>query len=209
MLVALRIAPIGTGRTDVYLFPGLAFLIAVSVSEIASMVAPRAGGPPPWWVVSRLLRSWWWRSPRHSQRRTRPRISAPWCTSRRRLDGPGTRSWSTPTAGFAYGIATRFPIDKRADALSPTDWVVKVGDPNVVVLEAHRDDPEKWSGPLDQITAGSPRVWLIGSHLFPDWPVLQQMLAQRGYVPVRMFTRPGAELNLFVRSPKAPVTPSP
>ena len=209
VLAALRIAPIGTGRTDVYLFPGLAFLIAVSVSEIASMVAPRArwatavvGGLAIAALVVVALAAA--QSASYPPEDLGPLVHIAEAARR-----PGDKIVVYPTAGFAYGIATRFPIDKRADALSPTNWVVKVGDPNVVVLEAHRDDPEKWSGPLDQITAGSPRVWLIGSHLFPDWPVLQQMLAQRGYAPARTFTRPGAELNLFVRSPKAPVTPSP
>ena len=209
VLAALRIAPIGTGRTDVYLFPSLALLIAVAVSEIASMLAPRGrwatavvGGLAIGALVVVALVA----APAVAYP---PEDLGPLVHIAEAARRPGDKIVVYPTAGFAYGIATRLPIQKRADVLSPTDWVVKVRDPNIVVLEAHRDDPEKWSGPLDQITAGSPRIWLIGSHLFLDWPVLQQMLVARGYEPVRTFTRPGAELKLFVRPPTASVTPSP
>ena len=50
LLAAFAVAPIGTGRTDMYLFPSYALLVAVAVAEIAAMLAPRGVGrpKPPW-----------------------------------------------------------------------------------------------------------------------------------------------------------------
>ena len=94
-----------------------------------------------------------------------------------------------PSSNFAYGLATRYPIERQPDALSGTDWKVKVKGPNIVVLEPHRKDTEKWDRPLDQLVSRSPRIWLIGSHFFPDWKVLKGKLLTRNYWPVRTYSR--------------------
>ncbi len=230
VLAALSLAPIGTGRTDVYLFPSWALLVAVAVAEIAAVMASRgswATGATVGVVLAALVVVALAASP--SPTKYKPCVDPPVVGSTlmrcaypqedltplvhqvERERRPGDKVVVYPSAGYAYGIATRYPIEKRPDVLAPTDWVVKVRGPNLVVLEAHRKDTEKWAGPLDRLTAGSPRIWLIGTHFFPDWPKLKQMLADRGYYPVRVYVRSGAELDLFVlRSSLASATsPSP
>ncbi len=127
---------------------------------------------------------------------------------------PGDAIVVYPSSGYAYGIATQYPIEKRQDVLSATDWVVKVRRANTVVLRAHRQDPERWAGPLDRLV-GSSRIWLLGSHValgrFPlrDWPELQEMITARGYQQVRAEDRRGAHLVLFVKKPTTSPTPRP
>jgi hypothetical protein len=76
--------------------------------------------------------------------------------------------------------------------------------PNIVFLPFHRADPVKWGPELDRLTAGSLRIWVVGSHfglygfyVLPDWQALLRMLQARHYQIVETHTRPGAELLLL------------
>jgi hypothetical protein len=115
-----------------------------------------------------------------------------------------------PSAGYAYGIATRYPIEKRSDSRAATDWVVKVRGPKVTILQANRETTERWGEPLDRIAARSPRVWLVGSHFFlEDWRALKQMLWDRGYRPVEAISEDGAQGALFVKQATSVTSPPP
>ena len=164
VLAALEVAPLGTGRTDVYLFPSLALLVAVAVAEVAAMLAPRArwatgaiAGLSVLVLVIVVLAA----TPTPAV--YKPCVDPPVIGSKflrcayppedltplvRKVEGarlPGDKIVVYSSAGYSYGLATRHAIDRVPDALSPTAWVVKVRDPNIVVLEPHRKDPEKWS----------------------------------------------------------------
>lgn len=222
-LAALSVVPLGTGRTDVYLFPSYALLVAVAVSELVGMLPARgravtATAAVAGFVVVALLAS-------QTVAYLYPEDLTPLVHLAERNRRPGDEIVVYPSAGYAYGIATRYPIEKRPDELAPTDWVVKVRGPDISVLQAHRDDPEKWATPLDRL-AGSRRIWLIGSHIrvfrrsrgplgvarwhpLKDWRALKDMIAARGYEQLRVQHRDGAQLVLFVKKSATVANPGP
>lgn len=207
-LAALRIAPLGTGRTDIYLYPTYALLVAVAVAELGAL---RRGRWRWRWgmnavTVAGLVAVALAATPATSIEYPREDLT-PLVRHVEQSRQPGDEIVVYPSAGYAYGIATRYSIEKRPDALAPTDWAVKVRGPDVVVLRAHRQDPAKWGGPLDQLTARKPRIWLIGSHLFPDWDALVGMLQSRHYQVAKAFAGPGARLLLFVPEPPGIANP--
>jgi hypothetical protein len=221
-LAALTVVPLGTGRTDVYLFPSLALLIAVAVAELAAMVPARARTSVALVAVVAFVASVALAEPAldHSTSKTRGPCPDPPVEGSTLLRCPypledlgplvrfveshrraGDKILVYPSSGYAYGLATRYGIEKRDDPLAATGWVVKVNGPDVVILQAHREDPEKWTGPLDRLAARSPRVWLLGSHFFPDWRELGTMLMRRGYRVGEFETRQGAAALLFFKEP--------
>jgi hypothetical protein len=206
VLAALRVVPIGTGRTDVYLFPSFAFVIAVAVAEVGGFVpADRR------WLVAVVASAVFVvivvaAAPADENTNIHEELT-PLVQLAERERLPTDEILVYPSAGYAYGIATRYPISRRPDELAATDWVVHVNGPRITVLREHRRDPEKWARPLDRITEGAPRIWLLGSHLygnegasvFSDWLELKRMLKQRGYRKEQVYNRRGAQATLLVR----------
>jgi hypothetical protein len=202
VLAALTVVPLGTGRTDVYLLPSYALLVAVAVAEFVAMASARgrtiAVAVTVVGFIGVALAS------SQTVIYAYPEDLTPLVHLAERHRRPGDAIVVYPSAGYAYGIATRYPIERRSDDLAPTDWVVAVRGPDISVLQAHRKDPGKWGPPLDRL-AGSPRIWLIGSHIalgprpLKDWTKLGAMIAARGYQPVRVHNRLGAQLVLYVK----------
>lgn len=195
VLAALTIAPLGTGRTDIYLLPTYALLVAVAVSEVTSLLAswsrlvgvlavvcalglalnasPAAEGAYPKEDLTPLVR----------------------LVEQRRRPGDPIVVYSS--AGYAYGLATHYEIEAVPNSGAATGWAVRVRGPGIVVLPAHRTDPEQWTPMLKRLTMHSRRVWVIGSHLYRDWFRLVQMLQADGYQIVESHDTPGASLMLL------------
>lgn len=215
LLAAVELTPLGTGRTDVYLLPSYALLVAVAVGELAAIARGRGRTVVTVGAVAVLTGAVVLATPtpgRDEQCHTRivagttlrrcayPQEDVtPLVQLAERSRRPGDAIVVYSSTGYAYGLATRYPITRRTDRLASTNWVVDVHGPRITVLRAHRRDPERWARPLDRVAARADRVWVVGSHLFPDWHALQRMMRARGYRAVRHVSRPGAALLLYAR----------
>jgi hypothetical protein len=194
-LCALTIVPLGTRRTDIYLFPSYALLIAVAISEIASMVPERdwlIGVATIAAAVLIVLNAAPATAHAYPQENLTPLVHM---VERRRQ--PGDAVVVYPKAQYAYGLATRYPIATRPDPSAGPGWVVEVRGPNIVVL---RPALAGWAPQLDDLTRASKRIWVVGSHLkgrAPDWAALLGMLRGRGYRSVEIHRRPDARLVLM------------
>jgi hypothetical protein len=204
-LCALRIAPLGTGRTDIYLFPSYALLIAVAIGELVSLVPGRE------WVIGVAaitaavliaLNATAAGTDAYPHENLTPLVHM---VERRRQ--PGDAVVVYPKAQFAYGLATRYQIATRPDPTSGPGWIVQVRGPNVVVL---RPELVRWERQLARLTHASKRIWLVGSHLHwpaPDWGALLGLLLDRGYQISEVHQRPDAHLVLM--SPEGQSAASP
>ena len=204
-LCALTIVPLGTRRTDIYLFPSYALLIAVAVSELASLVPGRgsligaATIAAAVWMVANAASATAYPYPDEN---LTPLVHL---VEQRRQ--PGDAVVVYPKAQYAYGLATRYPIATRPDRSAGPGWVVEVHGPGIVVLRPPR---ARWAPQLDDLTYGSKSIWVVGSHLkgrAPDWGALLGMLRGRGYRTVEVHRRPDARLVLM--SPEGRGAPSP
>ena len=219
VLAASTLVPLGTGRTDIYLFPSYALLVAVAVAEIASLLPRQArlvGVATLVGAVGLALNATRLTDDAYPREELTPLVHV---VEQQRQPGDVVVVYSQ--AGFAYGVATRYPIETVRDLSSGTGWVVKVNGPNIVVLPARGSNPWLWGPELDRLAAASKRIWVAGSHfqvyrivghqfglyVLPDWQALLQMLKARGYQIVETHDRPGAKLLLF--APPDQITPAP
>jgi hypothetical protein len=215
LLAAVRMVPLGTGRTDVYLLPSYALLVAVAVGELVTLVRGRARTAVAVGTMVVLVGAVAFAVPTPSRDKPCHHAVLAGTTLHRcpypqenvtplvhlaeQSRRPGDEIVVYSSTGFAYGLATRYPITRRSDRLSSTNWVVDVQGPGITVLRAHRRDPERWAGPVALIAARGDRVWVVGSHLFPDWNVLLKLMRAQGYRVDRRIKRPGAALLLYTR----------
>lgn len=204
-LAAATILPIGTERIEVYLYPSYALLVAVAVAELAALVREWAvvvGAVALLAAFVLAVNATPLTTLAYPREEMTPLVRL---VEQRRREGDVVVVY--PSSAFAYGLATRYPIETVANDRLATGWAVKVRGPNIVVLPPNREHPQRWGGQLDRLTADGARIWLIGSHLFhgldpyQDWPALSRMLEARGYEVVSADRQPGAELVLLVPAP--------
>lgn len=191
-LAAVQIAPLGGGRTDIHLYPSLALLVAAGVH----LLSTRA--PAPAWVapavVVALVAGTVRPAPPYPEEDLRPLVALVEAEAR-----AGDLVAVYSASRWAYALYTSAPVDIRPDAASANGFAVRIDHPAVEVLEPHREDPSRYGPVLDRLVQGRDRLWLVASHLGPDVPVIEAMLAERGYEAVRTERRPGAVLELWVR----------
>jgi hypothetical protein len=202
-LAALQVAPLGGGRTDIYLFPLFALMIGNGIDETARMLQRHPAAVAIAGVGCVLAAAAWLTAstqrvvPRYTLEDTRPLVHLV-----ERSRHPGDLTLIYPSTNFAYGLYTRFPIRLVHDDRYQTSFHVQPRDPRTVVLPMARDHPDRYERALQAITA--PRVWLIGSHFTPDWNVIRADLEQRGYRATQQRIASNAALILYTRLPTAP-----
>jgi hypothetical protein len=200
LLAAFRLVPLGTGRTDIYLFPSYALLLAIATAEVGTMLSAR--GVPSFArsltmmlaIVGVVLVA----TPIRSDAYPREEVaSLVRLVERERR--PADVVVVYRNAAYAYGLSTRYPVARRPDPGSATGWSVKVDSPGVVVLRAAPDRSSRSRDMIGGLIRRAPRVWLIASHLHDDWRHLRWMVRDAGYRRAQFHERPGAQLVLFVR----------
>ena len=63
-----------------------------------------------------------------------------------------------------------------------------------------RHSPQNYAGPIDTLTRGRSRVWLLGTHVWPDWQAIRRLLEAHGFHVERYQVTNGAILILYTRS---------
>ena len=197
LLALAQMVPLGTGRTDIYLYPALALLIATGI-DVLIRAAPRrfaASTALAIMVVAAIaLVSARFTLPAYPAEDVKPLVQL--VERERRADD---RTIVYPMASFGYSLYTRSAIRLRVDDRFAMSFFAEPSEPRTFVLPMERKTPSRYGPPLDAITRGQHRVWLIGAHLWPDWRVIQKLLAEQGFRPVTTHTTRGAILILYAR----------
>ncbi len=199
LIVAIgEVAPFGTGRTDIYLYPTFALLISAGVDQIVRALPRRMGGPlglTTAAVAGLLLVGTRPGLPPYLSENMRPLVQ--------RVERERTPSDTTiiyPLASFGYGLYTRSAVHIRVDNRFPMSFFVQPDDPRTFVLPMERTAPSRYAHAIDMITKNQHRVWLIGAHLWGDWPVIRSLIERRGFRVARAESTTRAVLILYVRS---------
>jgi hypothetical protein len=194
-LAAADIAPIGTGRTDIYLYPTLLIVVAVAFDIVARLL-PRPLRAISFAVVliAVALAPLRLPLPEYVQQDIRPLVEE--LEAQRR---PGDATLVYSFGSFAFALYTSSPVDLVPSSDYATGWAIEVRDPDVVVLPPHRLDPAEYEPVVTEAIEGRDRVWLIASHMGPDFEEIRRVLEANGFTRESVDTRSGAELDLWVR----------
>jgi hypothetical protein len=198
VLATADVAPLGGGRTDIYLYPAIALLAGLGVDEavrlfgrtgasLASVVALVAAIA----VVARTeptLRGYHV----YPSQDLRPLVNL---VERERR--PGDITVVYPSASYGYGLYTKYPVRLRLDARTPVSFLVEPQDDRTVVLPMYREHPQRYRQPLSEVVGEHRRIWLIGTHLRADWSVIRRILDEHGYAVAERHVTEGAELLLY------------
>ncbi len=197
VLATTHMVPLGTGRTDIYLYPTLALLVATGLDELIRAF-PRSVAAPTALailiVAALLLVSARPGLPPYPSEDIQPLVQR---VERERRAGDVTIIY--PMASFGYALHTRSAVRIRLDDRYAMSFFAEPVEPRTFVLPMERKSPARYARSLDMMTRGQQRIWLVGAHFWPDWQVIQRILAARGFRPVRNQTTTRAMLILYAR----------
>lgn len=192
ILATLRLAPLGGGRTDIALLPGLALLAALAVDR-AGAADRRAGAGLA--VVAVAAGALTGPAPRpYPQHDVRPLVA-----EMEAALAPGDAVLVYSATRWAYGLYTRFEVAFPDDATQATGFDVAVSDRRVHILDPQRQHPQRYAPDLRDGTRGATRVWLLASGWREDLVVLEHLLSEQGLREVSRRARPGALLVRWER----------
>jgi hypothetical protein len=192
VLALFSIAPIGTGRTDLYLYPVFALLIGVAVSEISKR---------QWWGVyvalalvigSVALARAPSMYPQEDMRQAVAVLNAHMEPDDTVMVYPGGR--------YAFALYTPWPVSVFASKAQTNGFDVRIHHPHTDILGSYGSQ-EDYNTAVERITKGAARVWFIGSHGRLDELQIERALFDSGY---RARTRRGNHeawfLSLWVKT---------
>ena len=188
VLAAARAAPLGTGRTDVYLYPLLAVLVALAAHE-ALTVAPRATALALGTLAAASLATY--RPPNYPREVVRPLV--------REVETITTDRDAiliAPKAGYAFGLYTKWPVDLVSSDEVQQGFTVRIRRPNVVILGRLR--PTAADGRVERVVRTHDSIWVLASHGRPP-RALDRILAPRGFKRISLRREPGASLEHWSR----------
>lgn len=196
VLAALERAPLGGGRTDIYLYPSLALLVgggadavrrsvpgwrgAVVLAGACAVMAVAARGPVPY--------------PRQD---VRPLVEV---LEQRARDDEAVLLY--PATIWAYALYTADDVELTPNERGAWGFVPTFADTSTFGLPPGRDDPAAYAPIVARATAAVPRggqLWLLASHWRDDYAALQERLGVAGFDRVEVVQEPGAELSRWRR----------
>lgn len=205
-LAALQLAPLGGGRTDLYLYPSLALLVTGGVSGVlrrleraswsgARVVAGLAVVAVVLGAVGLVLRAEPVTSyPRFDVRPLAQQIDAVRADDEVLLLYPATI--------WAYALYTEGGWRLVDDPVSSWGFSPRFDDPQVVPLPPGRDNPGAYLPTVTALGEGEAEVvWLLASHWREDLDALREQLADAGFSRGDREARDGAVLERWERLP--------
>lgn len=189
-LAVAELAPLGGGRTDTYLYPCLALVVAVALDglprgvawpvAVVALVGLVAAAPVPGPYPPEDLR--------------------PLVAELERARRPGDTVLVYSAARWAYGLYADPPptIDQAPDRMPGFELVL--ADADAHFLNPGRERPEVYGAEVPSLVSESRRVWLVAAHVSPDIEALRAVLAAEGLAASRRLERPGAVLELWSRA---------
>lgn len=199
---ALHMAPIGGGRTDMYLFPSLALLLAGGVDALLRSLHAR-GRPTrsiSRWAVGgtlvlmTLLVTNVATPVRYPQQNIRPLVRI---LEEERQDSDIILLY--PGAVLMYSLYTSESIDiDTTTERNGLPFMPTFADPQVRILPTDgRQEPESYAPTVSSAARAGERIWLLASHIKTDFRMLKEQLRDAGLQQTGISTRQGAELTLW------------
>ena len=191
VLALLSLAPIGTGRTDVYLYPLFALLLAVAVSELTTRQA--------WSVliavaltVSSLALA---RAPSaYPQEDMKFAVAQLQAQAR-----PADTVMVYPGGRYAFALYAHWPVTVFTSKAQTNGFDVRVHRPLLSILEFNVTQ-QGYERAVARATRGATRVWFIGSHGRLDALQIERSLYDSGFrARVRQSDHEAWFLSLWVR----------
>jgi hypothetical protein len=188
----LRVAPLGGGRTDIYLYPAFALLAAGGTYDILRRI-PHILLPGVTVIAAALLIT----TPGaagYPREDIRPIVTA----VQSRIE-PGDGVLVYHYAQFAFGLYTKWPISLVQTKSATMGFLVSIDRPDTYVLPYEPDQPGDYAPLLDRLASRYRRLWLPATKRLQDFPALTQMLRGHGYREYVIASARGATLSLFER----------
>jgi hypothetical protein len=198
VLAALELAPLGGGRTDIYLYPSYALLLAGGLDALMRRGPPgwrsRAPGAlVPLAVTGALLVT---AEPAGSYPRSDVRPLATELTEQREDEA----LLVYPATVWAYALYTDDEIALQDDPASSWGFSPRFADDATYVLPPGRDDPGAYLPTVERLLDDEVTdLWLLASHWRDDYAALQEQLSDAGFDQVAETRRDGAELTRWER----------
>jgi hypothetical protein len=196
-LAAIKYSPLGTGRTDIYLYPALALAIAVAADE-AQKRASRLG------AAAVLVVSMWALLTTAFADQSYPKENvAPMVAKAEQVVPPSDAILVYHDTNFAFALYTKWPIKFVRTKTQPMAFEAPVQRPNVFTLVPHDQDPKKYAPTIDGMLRSFPVIWLAASHTFErpgDFSALERLLRARHLAPTRTYSWDGASLTRWSSS---------
>jgi len=193
VLALFRVAPIGTGRTDLYLYPVFALLIGVAVSEISTRNSWGVYVAVALVVGSLALA----RAPNTYPQEDMRQAVAILNVSLRPSDTIMVYSGGR----YAFALYAPWPVSVFASNAQTNGFDVRIQRPHTTILASYGTQ-QGYRNAVARITHGAARVWFIGSHGRLDVLEVERALDQSGY---RAAARRGHHeawfLSLWVKAP--------
>jgi hypothetical protein len=200
VLAAAQEAPLGTGRTDIYLYPGLAMAIGLAVDELAGISARLTAAAVAVAVLVTAVS--FDPAVAYPKRYARPLVD-----ELNRSAAPSDAILVRPSDDFAFGLYSRWPVTFfRSHDIEP-GFVVRVKRnrlffPGLIPHPPPGLDTRPWRAAV-AAAATSPRVWLLVASPgalgieHPRLEPVRRMLRREGFVLRREEPRRGADLTLW------------
>lgn len=192
LLGLLALAPLGGGRTDIYLYPCLALLLAIAVDRFPGTALGASAFMAAALAIA-VLANVRPASP-YPQEDVRPLVSV-----LERSVGPGEGILVYSPGIPAFALYTTWPVELVRGGTTAKGFTAKIGRENVHVLPRLRRDGAHNGPVLRRLVEPYDRTWVVASHLQPDYGLLLVSLDEFGYEPRIVHRRPGAELVLWER----------
>jgi hypothetical protein len=193
ILAAARAVPLGTGRTDLYLYPGLAMAIGLAVDELRrSWARLTAAGVTVLVVISAVTFDPVVPYP--------PRDVRPLVAELERRMSPTDSVLVRPDDIFAFALYSSLPVTfVRADAATGFAPRVDPGRVHAPLITPTGPDrrTEPWQKAITRAKQISSTIWLLvgGRSAHPTLPYARRLMRNAGLSRDLELTRPGASLS--------------
>lgn len=192
LLAALHQAPLGVGRTEVYLLPAAAVAIGGAVHGLrlhraawAPGASAAAVGLCATLLVGGLRQGL--RDEAYPHEDVRGFIEA----AEAGLGAPGELVLVYPATRWAWAAYSGRPFEPVGSSSSPTGFDLEMPAPGLHVLRPHRDDPDAYAAELETAVRGQERVVFIASHWQADIAAIETWFPAHGWTEVRRDTTEG------------------
>lgn len=194
VLAASARAPLGGGRTDIYLYPSLALLLAGGVEALRRSVVPRWSSPIAALAACGALVVASGPAQPYPQEDVRPLVAV---LEARAADGDAVLLY--PATVWAYALYTDDEVDLEPDPVGAWGFSPRFGDVDTHPLPPGREDPGAYAPTVGRLGDRAARVWLLASHWGDDYGDLQAQLGRAGFERVEVVQEVGAELSRWER----------
>jgi hypothetical protein len=173
VFAALQLAPLGTGRTDLYLYPVIAVLLAVGASEIvrrmnvAGLVVVAA-------LIATIVASA--NAPSfYPQENMKAAVGTLVADA-----APGDAIMVYYGGRYAFALYAPYPVSVYPTTKQTDGFDVVIHRPHMIMLPAY-SDRSLYPAAVKRLTAKVHRLWFIGTHGHGDVKVIERALVTAGF----------------------------